>query len=154
MTTLNFEFPITEIRCSSFPPPHQLVYSSPVSASFHPSSSMFSILTAFLSLFPVHTSFRLSLSTFTLLTSHLPPHLQAVLTTYPQACVACLCVLFSSIICVRCIHIPPFFSSSPGSALSSSLISVHRTHTPLSSLIYVRCTHHPPCSTCLQIVDV
>ena len=89
---MNFEFPNTEIHCSSFPPPRQLVYSSPVSVSFHPSSSMFSILTAFLSLFPVHTSFCLSLSTFTLLTPHLPPHLQAVLATYPQARVACLSV--------------------------------------------------------------
>ena len=103
---LNFEFPNTEICCSSFPPPRQLVYSSPASASFRP-SSMCSILTAFLSLFPVCMSFHLSLSTFTLLTPHLP-HLQAVLTTYPQACVACLCILLSSIICVRCIHIPSF----------------------------------------------
>ena len=103
---LNFEFPITEILCSSFPPPRQLVYSSPASASFRP-SSMCSILTAFLSLFPVCTSFRLSLSTFTLLRPHFP-HLQAVLTTYPQACVACLCVLLSSIIGVHCIHIPSF----------------------------------------------
>ena len=104
---LNFEFPNMEICCSSLPPPHQLLYSSPVSASFCPSSSMFSILTAFLSLFPVCTSFHLLLSTFTLLAPHLP-HLQAVLTTYPQACVACLCVLLSSIIGVHCIHIPSF----------------------------------------------
>ena len=72
-----------EIRCSSFPPPRQLIYSSPVSASFHPSSSMFSILTAFLSLFspyvlssvfvhihPTHTPFASSSPGSA---SHLPP---------------------------------------------------------------------------------
>ena len=91
MTTLNFEFPNTEIRCSSFPPPRQLVYSSPVSVSFRPSSSMFSILTAFLSLFSPYVLSSVFVHIHPTHT-HLPPHLQAVPATYPQARVACLSV--------------------------------------------------------------
>ena len=179
VTTLNFEFPYTEIHGSSFPPRRQLVSSSPISAGFCPSSSMFSILTALFvcsslvcawidspssllayshphplsRLVPVCACFHLSLSTFAVLTPHLPPHLQAVLTTDPQA-YAYLCVLSSSLISVCCIHTPPLPSPL-------SLIGVHCTHTLLSrklalysSLIYVRRTHHPPCSPCLQVVDV
>ena len=128
---LNFEFPKTEIRCSSFPPHRQLVSlskssSSPVSACF-PSSSTFSVLTALsicsclvcacihpltsalaVTTLTPHFSpcfeFVHALSIFIHLTPHLPPHLQAVLITYPQACVACLWVLSSSLICR--IHTP------------------------------------------------
>ena len=130
---LNFKFPYTEIRCSSFPPPCQLVSSSPVSACFHPSLSMFSILTALFvcsslvcawidspssslvyshphPLYRLVSSLCMLSSVFVLVRrthTPLPPHLQAVLTTDSQA-YACLCVLLSSLILICCIHTPPF----------------------------------------------
>ena len=123
VTTLNFEFPYTEIHGSSFPPRRQLVSSSPISAGFRSSSSMFSILTA-LFVFSSLVCAWIDSPSSLLASSHHPlSHLvsslcmlsfvfvhicrtQAVLTTDPQA-YAYLCILSSSLISVRCIHTPP-----------------------------------------------
>ena len=131
MTLLNFEFSNTEICCSSFPPPHQLVYSSPVSASFRPShvfhthglsllvSSLYILSSVFVDIHPTHTPFASSPGS----ADHLPPSMCSM--SVRTFVLHHLCSLYSH---------PLFFSSSLGSGLSSSLISVHCTHTLLCLL--------------------
>jgi len=104
-------------------------------------SSLFTILT------PTPLSLLISplcvlLSIFVHVCCTHTPHLQAVLTSYPQAYVVSLCVLSASIIHVHCTHThTPFLSSSVCSCplpmfaecmLSSSLIALSYSHVDFS----------------------
>ena len=143
-----------EIHCSSFPPPRPLVYSSPASASFRPYSSMFSILTAFLSLFnpyvlssvfvhihPTHTPFASSSPGSA---GHLPPSTCWDVTTL---CIPLCIFLFLSFPFIPLathvlVYKPIDYSWSPQSVITETEVSHSYSYSSISLLTVPSILHY------------